>query len=112
MEKQDYKINNLTKEIEQNLRKESFESKYFYNDTYLKEYNHICPLCQKKIRKNLRNVLTGAYLIGLIKLEEHQTSISYTLCKKCSKEIMNASVGEKKKYENMISSHVVATIKI
>lgn len=112
MEEQKYKLNSFAQEIEQEMRQESFKKQYYYENEYLNNHNHTCPLCKGKIRKNLKNILTGAHIVGMIQSEKQKVSISYTLCKKCSKKIMRATVQEKKTYENIISCHVITTIGI
>ncbi|MFD1609764.1 hypothetical protein [Oceanobacillus luteolus] len=107
-----YKLNQFAQEIEQEMRRESFSNHYYYENEYLIKHNLTCPLCKGKIKKNFKNVLTGAHVIGMIQLQEQRTSISYSLCKKCSKNLQDASTQEKETYESIIRSHVVAAIGI
>lgn len=110
MNTESYLLNKMAIEIDKEMRRVTFEEQCYYENTYLNEHNHTCPLCKKPIRKNFRNILTDVGIIGMIKIEEQQMNISYILCKKCSKTLMRSSDEQKKEFEESIASHVLSTI--
>lgn len=110
MEKSQYKLNSFIIEIEQNMRKRAFINNLYYDNRYLINENHICPNCQKTIKRNFKNVLSGTGLVGLIFLNSNQKAVSYTVCKKCSKQLAKSTKEEKNEIEKNISSHILITI--
>lgn len=108
--KNEYKLNQFIIEVEKDIRKRTFENQYYYENQYLHKHNHTCPLCKKTIKTNFNKILTGAGLVGFIQLKQEKAAISYTLCKKCSKNIARETNARKKESELEIASHILSTI--
>lgn len=111
MKNKNYRLNRFALEVEDELRKHSFEEQYYYENQYLYYHNYICPLCKKSIKINFKRVLSGYGLVGLMHLEKEKVTLSYALCKTCSKSIDNSTKQAREEFKHRISLHIIETIK-
>jgi len=106
-----YRLNRFTLEVEEEIRRYSFEEQYYYENQYLYHHNYICPMCKKNIKINFKNVLSGIGLVGLIHLKKEKMALSYALCKTCSKNIANGTKHSREDFKYKISRHILETIR-
>lgn len=106
-----YHLNDFTAEVEKELRREAFKQNYYYENKYLQKYNETCPLCNKNIKPDRRNILNKIGSVGMISLEEKRVCLSYALCKQCSKKLSKYNQVMKKECENKITSHILSKLK-